>query len=169
MEGNNDTNNVVTTTNDVDGNVSAEKTYVKQDIDNSYNAGYKKGLNELQNNAEYKEFMEWKKSNQNDAQKLAELETSNASLTNENKLLKAQMEVSKSNVNPKMLKFVTSEIMNLVDDKTDFATALDNYKKSNPEFFGEQVVKKVQTSPVLTGGTVKTTTNDIMNSLIRGK
>ena len=169
MEGNNDTNNVVTTTNDVDGNVSAEKTYVKQDIDNSYNAGYKKGLNELQKNAEYKEFMEWKKSNQNDAQKLAELETSNTSLANENKLLKAQMEVSKSSVNPKMLKFVTNEIMNLVDDKTDFATALDNYKKSNPEFFGEQVIKKVQTSPVLTGGTVKTTTNDIMNSLIRGK
>lgn len=163
MEDNKDTQNVE------DGAVSTEKTYVKQDIDNSYNAGYKKGLSELHKDAEYKEFMEWKKSNQNDAQKMAELETSNTNLTKENNLLKAQMEVSKSNVNPKMIKFVTSEIMNLVDDKTDFAAALESYKKTNPEFFETQVVKKVQTSPVLAGGTVKNTTNDIMNNLIRGK
>ena len=59
--------------------------------------------------------------------------------------------------------------MNLVNDTTDFETALKNYKKENPQFFGEVVVKKVQSSPSLnTGGNQPQTTNNIMNDLLRG-
>jgi hypothetical protein len=55
-----------------------------------------------------------------------------------------------------------------VDDKNDFATVLENYKKENPQYFGETVVRKVQSSPELNGGTKPRTTNDIMNDIIRG-
>lgn len=90
-------------------------------------------------------------------------------MTNENKDLKAQLQMSSSNVKKEFSKFVTSEVMASVNDETDFATALENYKKENPQYFGEVVVKKVQTSPSLNaGGNQPQTTNSIMNDIIRG-
>ena len=52
-------------------------------------------------------------------------------MTNENKDLKAQLQMSGSNVKKEFSKFVTSEVMASVNDETDFATALENYKKEN--------------------------------------
>lgn len=88
-------------------------------------------------------------------------------LTNENKDLHAQLQMSDSNVKKEFSKFVTSEVMSNVSDDTDFATALENYKKENPQYFGDTVVKKVQSSPTLNGGIKDTTTNDIMNDILR--
>ena len=90
-------------------------------------------------------------------------------LTNENKDLKTQLQMSDSNVKKEFMKFVTSEISSKVNDETDFATALKDYKKENPQYFGDTVVKKVQTSPSLNAGEGKPqSTNDIMNDILRG-
>ena len=76
--------------------------------------------------------------------------------------------MNESDVKKEFSKFVTSEIMSLVNDTTDFETALKNYKKDNPQYFGETVVKKVQSSPSLSGGTpTAPTTNSIMNDILR--
>lgn len=144
------------------------KTYTKEDLDNSFNAGVKKANSDWQKDEKYKEFLEWKKSNQNDSEKINELQNSVNALTKENNLLKATSKVASSDVKPEFLKFVTSEVMSMVNETTDFDTALKNYKKENTQYFGEVVVKKVQTSPTLAGGTKPQTTNDIMNSLLRG-
>lgn len=105
----------------------------------------------------------------------AKIDESNKSLenlqnvTNENKELKTQIQMSNSKVKKEFEKFVTSEIMANVDEEHDFESVLDNYKKENPQYFGDTVVKKVQSSPVLSGGTPQPkTTNDIMNNIIRG-
>lgn len=144
------------------------KTYTQEDLDNSFNAGRKKASQDWQKDEKYKEFMEWKKSNQNDSEKIAELQASYDSLKKENDLLKATNQVAKSEVKPEFLKFVTSEVMSMVNDTTDFETALKNYKKDNSQYFGETVVKKVQSSPNLNGGGNKeTTTNSIMNDILR--
>lgn len=90
-------------------------------------------------------------------------------ITNENKDLKAQIQMSDSNVKKEFSKFVTSEIMSQVNEDNDFASVLESYKKENPQYFGEAVVKKVQSSPTLNGGDTRPqTTNDIMNNLLRG-
>ena len=89
-------------------------------------------------------------------------------LTDENKNLKAEVQMNGSNVKKEFMKFVTSEVSSRVNDDTDFAKALDDYKKENPQYFGDTVVKKVQSSPTLTGGTQPTSTNDIMNNILRG-
>ena len=90
-------------------------------------------------------------------------------LTNENKHLKSQMQMADSNVKKEFSKFVESEILSQVNEDNDFASVLENYKKENPQYFGECVVKKVQSSPTLNGGdTAPQTTNDIMNDLLRG-
>lgn len=148
---------------------TTQKTYTEEDIQNSFNAGVKKASTEWQKDEKYKEFLNWKKNNQNDSEKLAELQTSNDALNQENKYLRASIKVASSDVKKEFSKFVTSEVMGLVNDTTDFETALKDYKKNNPQYFGEVVVKKVQTSPNLNGGTTQaTTTNSIMNDILRG-
>ena len=146
------------------------KTYTKEDLDNSFNAGVRKASTDWQKDEKYKEFLEWKKTNQNDSEKIAELETSKASLSNEVNQLKAQIKVNESDVKKEFSKFVTSEVLSLVNDTTDFETALKDYKKNNPQYFGEVIVKKVQTSPNLNGGASQPlTTNQIMNDILRSK
>lgn len=146
---------------------TTEKTYTHIDVDNSFKAGYKKAKTEFEKSEDYKKYKEWEKSNQNDSEKINELQSSLDKLTKENQLLKATNEVAKSDVKPEFIKFVTSEVMNMVNDTTDFETALKEYKKSSPQFFGEIVVKKVQSSPNLAGGTQPSTVDDIFNNMIR--
>lgn len=90
-------------------------------------------------------------------------------LTNENKDLKAEIQMSGSKVKSEFSKFVKNEVMSKVNDDTDFNTALEDYKKENPQYFGDTVVKKVQTSPSLnTGENAPHSTNEIMNDILRG-
>ena len=90
-------------------------------------------------------------------------------VSNENKSLKAQLKLNENNIKKEFSKFVTSEIMSQVDDKNDLDTVLKSYKKDNPQYFGDTVIKKTQTSPSLNaGGDKPQTTNDIMNTILRG-
>ena len=103
-------------------------------------------------------------SNSDTATKLQNLDT----LTNENKDLKAQLQMGDSNVKKEFSKFVRSEIMSKVNDKNDFESVLKEYKKENPQYFGDTVIKKVQSSPNLNGGEPQApTTNSIMNDILR--
>jgi predicted RNase H-like nuclease (RuvC/YqgF family) len=89
-------------------------------------------------------------------------------LTNENRQLKSQMQLNESNVKKEFSKFVANEVLSQVNEDNDFASVLENYKKENPQYFGESVIKRVQSSPTLNGGdTAPQTTNDIMNDLLR--
>ena len=57
--------------------------------------------------------------------------------------------------------------MCLVNEETDFDTALKKFKNENPQYFGEVVIKKVQTSPKLNNSNGGINTNSIMNDVIR--
>lgn len=145
------------------------KTYTKEDLDNSFNAGVKKAHTDWQKDEKYKEFLEWKKTNQNDSEKLVELENSNTAKDKEINQLKSLIKIKDSDVKKEFQKFVASEVMGLVNENTDFDSALKNYKNENPQYFGEVVVKKVQSSPNLSnGGAKENTTNNIMNDILRG-
>ena len=145
------------------------KTYTQEDIDNSFNAGVKKAKTEMQKDEKYKEFLEWKKTNQSENEKLTELESSNSAKDKKIQELETLIKIKESDAKKEFQKFVASEVLGLVNDTTDFDTALKNYKNDNPQYFGETIVKKVQTSPTLTGGDIKPqSTNDIMNNLLRG-
>lgn len=91
------------------------------------------------------------------------------SLTDENTNLKADIQLNKSNVKNEFSDFVKAQVLSKVNDETNFETALADYKKSSPQYFGDTVVKKVQSSPSLNaGGPQPQTTNDIMNNILRG-
>ena len=90
-------------------------------------------------------------------------------ITNEKNDLMAELQLSKSNVKNEFSEFVKSKVLANVNDDTDFATALESYKKNAPQFFGDTQIKKVQSSPNLNnGGNKPTTTSDIMNDILRG-
>ncbi len=145
------------------------KTYTKEDLDNSFNAGVKKAHTDWQKDEKYKEFLAWKKSSQSESEKLTELENSNASKDKEINQLKSLLKVKDSDVKKEFQKFVSTEVMSMVNENTDFDTALKKFKNDNPQYFGEVVVKKVQSSPNLSnGGQKETTTNSIMNDILRG-
>ena len=157
-----------TTTENVETTVE-EKTFTQKEFDEALQRAIARKTKNLPSADELKSFNEWKKNSQNDSEKLIELQTNYNNLKKENDLLKATNEVAKSEVKPEFLKFVTSEVMSMVNDTTDFETALKNYKKENTQYFGETVVKKVQSSPNLNGGGNKeNTTNNIMNDILRG-
>ena len=125
-------------------------------------------------NEEYKDMIskyenDIKELNSSIAEKDKSLENY-SQVTNENKDLKAQLQMSASNVKKEFSKFVTNEVMSQVDDEHSFEKVLEGYKKENPQYFGDTVVKKVQTSPNLNAGVPKQpTTNDIMNNLLRNR
>lgn len=155
---------------------TTQKTYTEQDIQNSFNAGVKKASTEWQKDEKYKEFLDWKKSNQNDSEKITELQNQINTLTQDNSKkdeeifsLKSYNAVSNTDVKKEFCEFVTDKVMKLVNETTNFDTALKKYKSENPQYFGETIVKKVQSSPNLNGGGNKeTTTNSIMNDILRG-
>lgn len=148
---------------------TTQKNYTVDDINNSFSAGVKKAYADLQKDEDYKKYLDWKKSNQNDSDKIKELETSNTNKDNRIKDLEAQLILNKSDVKPEFEKFVKNEVFSMINETTDFETALKNLKDTSPQYFGQTVVKKVQSSPVLAGGAKPQTTNDVMNSFIRGK
>ena len=133
-------------------------------------AEYGKNVQGLKEQIE--EYKSYKTENENLSKQLEEKEKSMKGfedVSNENKSLKAQLKLNENNIKKEFSKFVTSEIMSQVDDKNDFDTVLKYYKKDNPQYFGDTVIKKTQTSPSLNaGGDKPQTTNDIMNSILRG-
>ena len=132
-----------------------------------YLTGLKEKVNDYEDEiVEYKrQVAELNHSHEEDQKTLKDLQN----VASENKNLKAEVQMSGSNVKKEFSKFVTNEVMANVNDETDFATALESYKKENPQYFGDTVVKKVQSSPTLAGGSKPPTTNDIMNDILRGK
>lgn len=133
-------------------------------------AEYGKNVQGLKEQIE--EYKGYKTENENLSKQLEEKEKSMKGfedVSNENKSLKAQLKLNENNIKKEFSKFVTNEIMSQVDDKNDFDTILKSYKKDNPQYFGDTVVKKTQTSPSLNaGGDKPQTTNDIMNNILRG-
>ena len=174
MEDNKDTKNVVEENQNIDESQenhqveSNEKTYSEDDIQNSFNAGLKKGSNKFKSDPEYKEFLKWKKNNQTDLEKMNNLTTENNKKDEKIKSLETQIEVLNSGAKKEFVRFVTSEIKNLIDEDNDIKSVLKNYKKENPQYFGEVVIRKTKSSPSLNGGDNKdSTTNDIMNEILR--
>lgn len=148
------------------------KTFTQEEVNNIIETRLAKAKKDMPSKEELEQYNKWKQEQKTEQEKindqLTELKNNNGTLANENAQLKAQIQIMDSNVKKEFMKFVTSEVLSLTNDTTDFKTALKAYKKDNPQYFGDTVVKKTQTAPNLNGGIKPQTTNDIMNSLLRG-
>ncbi len=112
-------------------------------------------------------FKKWQEEQKTDAQKNADRDKELAEAKNEVLQLKSQNSVREAQCRPEFVKFVTAEVLAM---DGDFSANLKNYKKDNPQYFGEPSVRRTSTSGNLSGGASSgTTTNDIMNDLLRNR
>ena len=168
-------NNVVTPTTNTDTQNGGQevKTFTQEEVNSIVEERLAKAKKNMPTKEELQQYNEWKETQKTEQEKINDkinqLQTNNVTLTNENSQLKAQLEVLNSNAKKEFVRFVTSEVLAMVNDTTDLKTAIKSYKKDNPQYFGDTVIKKTQTSPSLNaGGDKPQTTNDIMNSILRG-
>ena len=128
-------------------------TRYKEEIDNFKNqvSSYENTINELNSKVA------------DSSKSLEDLQN----LKNENTDLHAQLQMSGQNVKDEFSKFVKNEVLSMVDDNTDFETALSNYKAEHPQYFGETQVIKTSSSPSLVNDNQPKTSNSIMNDIIR--
>ena len=128
-------------------------TRFKEKIDNYKNqvSSYEKTIEELNSKVE---------TNTKDLKDLQKFK-------DENKDLNAQLQMSGQNVKDEFSKFVKNEVLSMVDDNTDFKTALSSFKHDHPQYFGETQVIRTSSSPSLTNDKQPQTSNSIMNDIIR--
>lgn len=88
-------------------------------------------------------------------------------LKDENKDLSVQLQMNGHNVKKEFSKFVKNEVLSMVDDDTDFETALNNFEADNPQYFGDTQVVKTSSSPSLVSDNQPKSSNSIMNDIIR--
>lgn len=144
-----------------------EKTFTQADVDRIVESRLAADRARQPNDAELKAYRDWKKTQQTESEKRAELEAALTAAQNENAQLKAEKQVSMSQAKPEFTEFVATKVRGM---EGDFGANLEKFKKENPQFFGETVVKRTATAPNLSGGgTSAPTTNQIMNDLFRNR
>ena len=173
MEENKENKVETPTTNTPENGGKEQKTFTQEELNTIVETRLAKAKKDMPSKEELKKYNEWKEAQKTEQEKnedlINQLKTNNGTLTNENTKLKAQIQIMNSNVKKEFVKFVTSEVLAMVSDEVDLVTALKSYKKDNPQYFGDTVIKKTQTSPSLNaGGDKPQTTNDIMNNILRG-
>ena len=168
-------NNVVTPTTNTDTQNGGQevKTFTQEEVNSIVEERLAKAKKNMPTKEELQQYNEWKETQKTEQEKINDkinqLQTNNGTLTNENSQLKAQLEVLNNNAKKEFVRFITSEVLAMVNETTDLKTAIKSYKKDNPQYFGDTVIKKTQTSPSLNaGGDKPQTTNDIMNKILRG-
>lgn len=81
-------------------------------------------------------------------------------------VLQSQFSVLEKGVDKKYAKFVASEVLNNVNDNTDFDSAFDDYISKNPQFREVTSRKVTTTIPLKGNGNEPTNTNQTMNDAI---
>lgn len=109
---------------------------------------------------------------QNLSKELEDLQAKNTEL---NKLYESakidglKLYTLKSGVNEKFVDFVTSEVLKKSNEGENFAQALENFNKENPQYISAPTVK-VSTTPFMQNKTENgMTSNELINEFIRGK
>lgn len=162
-----------TTNTDTQNGGEERKTFTQEEVNSIVEERLAKAKKNMPSKEELQQYNEWKETQKTEQEKINDkinqLQTNNETLTNENSQLKAQLEVLNNNAKKEFVRFITSEVLAMVNETTDLKTAIKSYKKDNPQYFGDTVIKKTQTSPSLNaGGDKPQTTNDIMNNILRG-
>jgi hypothetical protein len=147
------------------GTEPEKKSYTQEELDAIIEKRIARDRRTRENTPEYKAFKEWEDSQKTKEEKESELQKKYDLSQSELAVLKAEKKVISANAKPEFAEFVASKVLSMGDD---FEANLAEYKKNNPQYFGETVVKKVSTSPDLSGKAGASTTNDKMNNLIRG-
>lgn len=130
-----------------DTHVTESKIFTQAQVDEIVKNRLDREKKNQPSKEELKLFQEWKKSQQTEQEKFAEMTKQFEDLKKENQVLKVKNEVRKANINEMFEEFVIDK---LLKQEGDFNDNLKAFKASNPQFFNS-VSSKVSTTPNLTG------------------
>lgn len=134
------------------------KTFTQDEVDQIVADRLARERKKLPADVDLKKYREWQKNSQTDAEKYSAMEADLKASQAEVAMLRNQQAVAKAECKPEFAEFVADKVAKMGED---FEKNLADFKKSNPQYFGESKVVKVNSSPKLTGGS-STTVADIM-------
>lgn len=142
-----------------------EKTFTQTELDAIIEDRIARERKKLPSDIDMKSYREWKRNQQTEAEHIADLEKQLSAANAEIAYAKNMQKVSKAECKPEFAEFVADRVGKM---EGDFDKNLTAYKKANPQYFGETIVRTVSTAPRMSGGSAVTQTEDeIMNNILR--
>lgn len=123
-----------------------EKTFTQAQVDEIVKNRLDREKKNQPSKEELKQFQEWRKAQQTEQEKFAEMSKLYEEIKKENEILKVKSMIQKENVNEMFEEFVIDK---LLKQEGDFKDNLKAFKASNPQFFNIESAK-VSTTPKLT-------------------
>ena len=149
-----------------------EKTFTQEQLDAIVGKRVSKAMKGMPEEAELKEFRDWKASKQSEAEKLASLMSERDTAKTDLAAALAKVEqyereklLLKKGVPAEDVDYYAFKAAQLVSDSKTFEMAVDEVIKARQPQQNKVVVSMGGT---LSGGTAAKTDNDMMNALIRG-
>lgn len=146
-----------------------EKLYTQEDVDKVVKSRLARAAKGQPSKEELAEFHQWKAEKQTEAEKHAEttkqLEAAQARIAE----LENRDSAMKSGCKPEFSAFVVHTVSNM---DGDFADNLEEFKKSNPQYFAGAEkpaanAVKLGTAPSMKGSTSGSSVNDTMNAMFK--
>lgn len=142
------------------------KTFTQAEVDEIISKRLARAAKGTPTAEEMKEFKAWKKAQQTEAEKYAELDANYKAAQAELVAMRNQQAVSKAECRAEFVEFVADRVGRM--DGEDFEKNLAAFKKQNPQYFGGGAVR-VQASAPSVGGSVdrNANANDAINAGLR--
>lgn len=143
-----------------------EKTFTQDQVNQMIADRVAREKRNLPSDVDMKEFREWKKSRQTDAEKMAALEAELTKAKAELTLANNTSAVSNAECRPEFTEFVTDRVSKM---EGDFEKNLASYKKEHPQYFGGAVnTRTLSSSPRMSGNATQDSDfNSKMNEALR--
>lgn len=143
-----------------------EKTFTQAEVDEIISKRLARAAKGTPTAEEMKEFKAWKKAQQTESEKFAELDAKYRALQEEHAAQMNLQAVKDAGANADFADIIADRVAKM--DGDDFEKNLTEYKKKNPQYFGGSGIR-VQSSAPSVGGSVDRakTTNDLINEGLR--
>lgn len=145
------------------GNDGGEKTFTQAEVDNIVGKRLAKAMKGMPSEDELKAYKTWQANHKDDEGTIATLTRERDEANGKVQQYEREKHLLSLGVPADDVDYYSFKIGKLVDDKTDFKNAAENYFKENP-----LNVTRVDLGGNVGGGDNKPNPNDAMNNLIRG-
>lgn len=145
-----------------------ETTFTQADVDRIVSERLARVKGTQLPESDIKAFRNWQENQKTEAEKQKEREKEYISTKRENAQLKAEKKLISKNTKPEFTEFVATKLLNM---DGDFDSNLEQFKKDNPQYFGEIAIKRLSTSANLSGstGSDEITAHQRMNNILRNR
>lgn len=130
---------------------SSEKTFTQDDVDNIVKKRLEQERKKMPSKEEQEEFKKWQEAQKTAEEKQAEKEKQFNQLQSELNLYKNKEKVTKAGIDAQFAEFAVFEVSKLVNETTDFDTALNSWIETNQQYKAGAEPKQSQSTGLRQG------------------